>query len=106
VSGRRRFRHPPDLSARSATALQGRFSSSFNGTDGTLRITADAAHPEIYPLTVAGARRRNEPAALAVPAALTQKWPALTSLEGAPAFSVGRAYAAFAADMDPLGNIG
>src|SRR5438132_11491454 len=27
-----------------------------NGTDGTLRITADAAYPEIYPLTVAGAR--------------------------------------------------
>jgi hypothetical protein len=55
-----------------------------NGTDGTLRITADAAYPEIYPLTVAGAHGRNEPAELAVPAALTQKWPALTSLEGAP----------------------
>src|SRR5260370_35467152 len=25
-----------------------------NGTDGTLRITADAAYPEIYPLTVSG----------------------------------------------------
>src|SRR5438445_1837914 len=32
-----------------------------NGTDGTLRITADAAFPEIYPLTVAGAQGRNEP---------------------------------------------
>src|SRR2546427_11481823 len=53
-----------------------------NGTDGTLRITADAAYPEIYPLTVAGAHGRSEPAELAVPAALTQKWPALTSLEG------------------------
>src|SRR6266542_1869692 len=71
-----------------------------NGTDGTLRITADAAVPGIYPLTVAGARGRNEPAELAVPAALTQKWPALTSLEGAPAYNVGRAYAAFAADID------
>ena len=71
-----------------------------NGTDGTLRITADAAYPEIYPLTVWGARGRNEPAELAVPAALTQKWPALTSLEGAPAYNVGRAYAAFAADID------
>jgi predicted dehydrogenase len=70
-----------------------------NGTDGTLRITADAALPEIYPLTVAGARGRNEPAELAIPAALTQKWPALTSLAGAPAFNVGRAYAAFAADI-------
>jgi predicted dehydrogenase len=71
-----------------------------NGTDGTLRITADAAVPGIYPLTVAGARGRKEPAELAVPAALTQKWPALTGLEGAPAFNVGRAYAAFAADID------
>src|SRR5207344_3303058 len=70
------------------------------GTDGTLRITADEAQPQIFPLTVAGARGRNEPAELAVPAALTQKWPALTSLEGAPAYNVGRAYAAFAADMD------
>jgi predicted dehydrogenase len=71
-----------------------------NGTDGTLRITADAALPEIYPLTVAGAHGRKEPVELAVPGALTQKWPALTSLEGAPAFNVGRAYAAFAADID------
>jgi len=70
-----------------------------NGTGGTLRITADAAVPGIYPLTVAGAHGRNEPAELAVPAALTQKWPALSSLQGAPAFNVGRAYAAFAADL-------
>ena len=70
-----------------------------NGTDGTLRITADAAVPGIFPLTVAGAQGRNEPAELAVPTALTQKWPALTGLEGAPAFNVGRAYAAFAADI-------
>src|SRR3977135_4030736 len=54
-----------------------------NGTGGTLRITADAAYPEIYPLTVAGAHGTNEPPTLAVPAALTQKWHALTSLEGA-----------------------
>jgi predicted dehydrogenase len=71
-----------------------------NGTDGTLRITADAAYPEIHPLTVAGARGRNEPTALAVPAALTEKWPGLTSLEGTPAYNVGRAYAAFAADIE------
>jgi predicted dehydrogenase len=71
-----------------------------NGTDGTLRITADAAYPEIYPLTVAGARGRSEPSELPVPAVLTQKWPALTGLEGAPAYNVGRAYAAFAADLD------
>src|SRR5438132_143201 len=42
----------------------------------------------------------NGPAELAVPAALAQRWPALTSLEGAPAYNVGRAYAAFAADID------
>jgi predicted dehydrogenase len=70
-----------------------------NGTGGTLRVTAGAAYPGIYPLTVAGAHGRNEPAELAIPAALTQKWPALTSLEGAPAYNVGRAYAAFAADI-------
>src|SRR5438105_7764399 len=66
-----------------------------NGTEGTLRITADAAYPEIYPLTVAGAHGRNEPAELAPPAALTQKWPALTSLEGAPAYNGGRPYPPF-----------
>src|SRR6266852_2788939 len=71
-----------------------------NGTDGTLRITADAALPEIFPLTVAGAQGRNAPAELVIPAALTQKWPTLTSLEGAPGFNVGRVYAAFAADID------
>src|SRR5438270_5610987 len=71
-----------------------------NGTDGTLRITADAAVPGIFPLTVAGAQGPNEPAKLAVPQALIQKWPALTSQEGAPAFNVGRAYAAFAADIE------
>jgi predicted dehydrogenase len=71
-----------------------------NGTDGTLRITADAALPEIFPLTVAGTRGGGEPAELAVPAALTQRWPALTGLEGTPAFNVGRAYAGLAADID------
>src|SRR5437870_131059 len=71
-----------------------------NGTDGTLRITADAALPEIFPLAVAGAQGRNEPTQLAIPPALTQKWPTLTSLAGAPAFNVARAYAAFAADID------
>ena len=71
-----------------------------NGTHGTLRITADAAYPEIFPLTLWGAHGRNEPAELAAPAALTKKWPALTSLQGTPTYNVGRAYAAFAADID------
>jgi len=30
----------------------------------------------------------------------TQKWPALTGLAGTPAYNVGGAYAAFAADID------
>src|SRR5882762_3962293 len=71
-----------------------------NGTDGTLRITAAAAQPQIFPLAVMGAHGRNDPAELAVPAARIQKWPALTGLVGAPAYNVGRIYAAFAADLD------
>jgi predicted dehydrogenase len=71
-----------------------------NGTDGTLRVTADAALPEIFPLTVAGARGGGEPVELALPAALTQKVPALTTLQGSPAYNVGLAYAAFAADIE------
>jgi predicted dehydrogenase len=71
-----------------------------NGTDGTLRITAAAAQPQIFPLTVWGARGGDEPAELTVPAAMRQRWPALAGLEGTPAFNVARAYAAFAEDMD------
>src|SRR4249919_3160285 len=88
------------IHVREAVAGGTGFLWEINGTGGTLRITADAAVPGIYPLTVAGAHGRNEPAELGVPAALTQKWPALTNLEGAPADNVGRVYAAFAADMD------
>src|SRR5437868_11268707 len=51
-----------------------------NGTEGTLRITADAALPEIFPLSVRGVRGRAEPTELPVPAALTQRWPELASL--------------------------
>jgi predicted dehydrogenase len=71
-----------------------------NGTDGTLRITADAPYPGIFPLSVAGARGQDKITDLAIPAALTEQWPELTSLNGAPAFNVGRTYAAFAADID------
>jgi len=88
------------IHVREAVAGGTGFLWEINGTDGTLRITADAAVPGIFPLTVAGARGANEPAELAVPAELVREWPALTSLEGAPAFNVGRAYAAFAADND------
>ena len=51
-------------------------------------------------MTVAGAHGRSEPADLAIPAALTQKWPAPTVLAGTPAYNVGRVYAAFAEDTD------
>jgi predicted dehydrogenase len=88
------------IHVREAVAGGTGFLWEINGTDGTLRVTADAAYPEIFPLTVAGARGRGEPVKLAVPAALTQKWPELIGLEGAPAYNVGRAYAAFAADTD------
>src|SRR5204862_2178339 len=88
------------IHVREAVAGGTGFLWEINGSDGTLRITADAAQPQIFPLTVAGAHGQKEPAELATRAALTQKWPALTSLEGAPAYNVGRAYAAFAADMD------
>src|SRR6059058_2157229 len=50
-----------------------------NGTDGTLRITADAPFPGIFPLAVAGARGGDGPAELAVPTASAEKWPELTS---------------------------
>jgi predicted dehydrogenase len=85
---------------REAIAAGTGFLWEINGTNGTLRITADAAQPQIYPLTVTGAHGLNELAELAAPTALTQKWPMLTSLEGTPAYNVGRAYAAFAADLD------
>ena len=71
-----------------------------NGTAGTPRITADASYPEIFPLTVFGAQGRKQLAELSVPAAITERWPTLTSLKGAPAYNVGRAYAAFAEDID------
>src|SRR6266704_3352472 len=87
------------IHVREAVAGGTGFLWEINGTGGTLRVTAGAAYPGIYPLTIAGAHGRNEPAELAVPAALTQKWPALSNLEGAPAYNVGRTYAAFAADM-------
>src|SRR5438128_2998640 len=47
------------------------FLCEINGTDGTLRITADAALPAIFPLTVAGVQGRNELYDLGVPSART-----------------------------------
>jgi predicted dehydrogenase len=88
------------LHVREAVAGGTGFLWEINGTDGTLRITADAAQPQIFPLTVAGAKGRDELAELVVPAELTLRWPSLSNLQGAPAYNVGRAYAAFAADID------
>jgi predicted dehydrogenase len=53
------------IHVREAVAGGTGFLWEINGTDGTLRITADAAQPQIFPLTVAGARGGNEPAELA-----------------------------------------
>src|SRR5207244_11294459 len=75
-----------NIHVREAVAGGTGFLWEINGTDGTLQITADAAQPQIFPLSVAGAQGRDEPVELAVPAALTRKWPELTSLERAPAY--------------------
>src|SRR3989442_10303006 len=74
-----------NVHVREAVAGGTGFLWGINGTDGTLPITAEEAQAQILPLTVAGAHRPNEAAELAGPAALTQKWPPLTSLEGTPA---------------------
>src|SRR5437588_6801383 len=100
VIGTRTSGATASIHIREAVAGGSGFQWEINGTDGTLRITADAALPEIFPLTVHGAHGRNEPAELDIPTVLTQKWPPLAKLEGTPAFNVGRAYAAFAADID------
>src|SRR5438046_8761615 len=60
-----------------------------NGTDGTLRITADGEHRQILPLTVAGARGRNEPAQLAAPAGFTEIWHAVDTQQDATHYQVG-----------------
>jgi predicted dehydrogenase len=88
-----------NIHVREAVAGGTGFLWEINGTDGTLRITAAAAQPQIFPLAVAGAKGQGEPVELVVPAVLIQKWPELTNLEGAPAYNVGRSYAAFAADI-------
>src|SRR5205807_2631776 len=56
-----------------------------NGADGTLRITAGAPYPGIFPLTVPRAPGIDEPAELAIPAALAHQWPGLSHLHGPPA---------------------
>jgi predicted dehydrogenase len=100
VIGTLTSRATASLHLREAVAGGTGFLWEINGTQGTLRIIADQAQPQIYPLTVTGAHGRNQPAELATPAALTQQWPPLTSLEGTPAANVARAYAGFAADID------
>src|SRR5256884_2719768 len=70
------------IHVREAVAGGTGFLWEINGTDGTLRITANGAQPQIFPLTVAGAHGPGEPAELAAPAALTQKGPALNGLQG------------------------
>src|SRR3954463_14428215 len=62
------------IHVREAVAGGTGFLWEINGTGGTLRITADAAQPQIFPLTIAGAKGANEPAELAVAAASTEQW--------------------------------
>jgi predicted dehydrogenase len=100
VIGTLTSRATASLHLREAVAGGTGFLWEINGTQGTLRIIADQAQPQIYPLTVTGAHGRNQPAELAIPVALTQNWPTLTSLVGTPASNVARAYAGFAADID------
>src|SRR5207302_5978784 len=45
---------------REAVAGGSGFLWEINGSDGTLRITAEAAQPQIFPLTVSGARGQKE----------------------------------------------
>ncbi|MEN3272972.1 MAG: hypothetical protein V7636_1733, partial [Actinomycetota bacterium] len=87
------------IHVREAVAGGTGFLWEINGTDGTLRITADAPFPGIFPVTVAGAQGHDELADLRIPAALEQRWPELAPLHGTPAFNVGRTYAAFAEDI-------
>src|SRR4051812_6791613 len=55
-------------SVREAVAGGTGFLWDLNGTQGSLRMTADAAYPEIFPLTVAGARGTSDFRELALPA--------------------------------------
>src|SRR3954451_11033153 len=59
------------IHVREAVAGGTGFLWEINGTDGTLQITAAAAQPQIFPLTVTGAKGGNEPAELAAPATST-----------------------------------
>jgi predicted dehydrogenase len=88
------------IHVREAVAAGTGFLWEINGTSGTLRITADAAYPEILPLSVAGAQGTDRLTDLAVPPAFSQRWPSISGLAGSPAYNVGRAYAAFASDID------
>src|SRR5258708_1998223 len=66
------------IHVREAVAGGTGFLWEINGTGGTLRITADAAYPEIYPLTVAGAHPQDEPPAPPTPPAPPHKYLPLT----------------------------
>lgn len=75
------------------------FMWEINGTEGTLRLTADSGLPEMYPLTLTGTQGQDEPAPLPIPAMYLEQWPTLTRLAGSPAENVARTYAAFASDL-------
>jgi predicted dehydrogenase len=78
-----------NIHVREAVAGGTGFLWEINGTDGTLRITAAAAQPQIFPLAVAGAKGPGEPVELVVPAVLTQKWPSSPTWKARPATTSG-----------------
>src|SRR5256884_255306 len=67
---------------------------AINGTDGTLRITADAAVPGNFSVAGAGARGRDEPAELGGPGAPFAEWARATAPPEAAALTRGRGAAA------------
>jgi len=70
------------------------------GTEGTLRLTADWAVPEIFPLTIHGAHGSEPITELDVPNSYRHESEAVESLAGTPAYNVARTYASYATDLD------
>jgi predicted dehydrogenase len=71
-----------------------------NGTEGTLRMTADWAVPEMFPLTIYGSKGGDPIAELDVPMTYRHEQEAVASLAATPAYNVARTYASFANDID------
>lgn len=86
------------LHVREAVAGGTGFLWEINGSDGTLRLSAEAAYPEIYPLDLAGAQGHNNRRTLTAGSPDGQVDRADRPGRNTP-YNVGRAYAGFAADV-------